>query len=51
MERNDVFIYLMTLIMSFKLGLAQTSLGDSWDPDQLNTITTAVPFLMIAPDI
>lgn len=30
--------------------VAQNAFGDHWDPNELNTITTAVPFLMIAPD-
>jgi len=38
------------VFLSTQITVAQTSLGDDWDPDKLNTITTAVPFLMIAPD-
>lgn len=45
------FLSVVTLLMSAKFGMAQiTSPSDLTSEIQLNTITTAVPFLQIAPD-
>lgn len=40
----------MLLCVGSKVGISQNNLGQETEGNQLNTITTAVPFLMIAPD-
>lgn len=43
-------ILFILLCMGSNVGISQNSLGQEEAGDNLNTITTAVPFLMIAPD-
>ena len=55
MRKRIIHIQLILVLSVVAFGFksyAQTSVGtlSSYRPDQINTITTAVPFLMIAPD-